>query len=60
MDRHQRWLPVLAWLTDWSTAKSEDGFRKTQLLTEEATETPSNVVDRGMSLYLGSSAQYKR
>ena len=42
-----------------ATAKSEDGFRKAQQLTEEATETPPNAVDRGMSLYLGASAQYK-
>ena len=66
------WAPtlvalVLEWLTEWSpggnflvaTAKSEDGFRKAQQLTEEATETPPNAVDRGMSLYLGSRVQYK-
>ena len=36
-----------------ATAKSEDGFRKAQQLTEEATEETPHAVDRGMSLYLG-------
>ena len=30
-----------------ATAKSEDGFRKAQQLTEEAAETPSNAGGRG-------------
>ena len=42
-----------------ATAKSEDGFRKAQQLTEEATETPPYAVGRGMSLCLGASAQHK-
>ena len=64
MGPNARWAE---WTTDgrqWATicvatAKSEDGFRKAQQLTEEATETPSNAVVRLLKLVTVPKTQDK-